>query len=391
MVLIILTYSLVIFGTFLTRSGVLSSVHAFAQSSVGPLFFGFIGITFVTTLGLLLWRWNDLASEGQMNSLLSRESLFLVNNLLFMGILAVCFWGVIFPLVSELFTGQKVTVGPPFYTRAVGPQFAALLFLMGIAPLSAWGHSTVKTLGRALWKPGLFSLAVLAVLIATGTRSWGALLAFWLVALVGSVTLFDYSRSVWARHRARAESIPLALWRLIGRNRRRYGGYVIHVGVILMALGVVGIEMFQTETQGTIKPGQSLQLDGYSITYNSLAVFDTADGRNVARAVVDVSKNGQKLTELYPRRDYYYASQQPMTIPGVRSTMEDDVYVLLVDWQPISTDGATFKIYHNPLVNWLWTGALVFILGTLIAAWPDKEREAVRAPVPVRKTAASQV
>jgi cytochrome c-type biogenesis protein CcmF len=155
-----------------------------------------------------------------------------------------------------------------------------------------------------------------------------------------------------------------------------------------MALGVIGIEMFQTETQGTIKPGQSLSLSGYTITFRDLAEFDTPDGRNVARAVVDVSKGSQFLTELHPRRDYYYQSQQPMTIPGVRSTMEDDVYVLLVDWQPISADGATFKIYHNPLVNWLWLGAVVFILGTLVASWPDKDPEPVRSHAPLRHEAA---
>ncbi|HEY3473705.1 MAG TPA: cytochrome c biogenesis protein CcsA, partial [Anaerolineales bacterium] len=148
MLLVILTYDLVIFGTFLTRSGVLSSVHSFAQSAIGPLFFAFIGFTLVSSVALLIYRWSSLRSETEMTSVLSREALFLLNNLLFMSILVVCFWGVIFPLISELFTGQKVTVGPPFYERATAPLFAALLFLMGVAPLSAWGHSTVKTLGR---------------------------------------------------------------------------------------------------------------------------------------------------------------------------------------------------------------------------------------------------
>src|SRR5512134_3646736 len=148
MVLVILTYDLVIFGTFLTRSGVLSSVHSFAQSAIGPLFFAFIGLTLITSVALIIYRWDLLKSETEMKSLLSREALFLLNNLLFMGILVICFWGVIYPLISELFTGQKVTVGPPFYERATGPLCAGLLFLMGIAPLSAWGHSTPKTLGR---------------------------------------------------------------------------------------------------------------------------------------------------------------------------------------------------------------------------------------------------
>jgi cytochrome c-type biogenesis protein CcmF len=158
MILIILTYSLVIVGTFLTRSGVLSSVHAFAQSEIGPFFFGFIALTLIVSLALLLYRWNDLRSEGHMHSLLSREALFLVNNLLFMGILAVCFWGVFYPIISELINNEKMTVAAEFYERATGPLFAGLLLLMGIAPLSAWGHSTFKTIGRAAWKPLVVSL-----------------------------------------------------------------------------------------------------------------------------------------------------------------------------------------------------------------------------------------
>jgi len=204
------------------------------------------------------------------------------------------------------------------------------------------------------------------------------------VAYVSSVTLYDYSRAIAARSRRAGENLPVALWRLAGRNRRRYGGYIIHLGIVLMAIGIIGIEMFQKETQGTLKPGEQLTLGNYAVTYDSLAEFDTPDGRNVARAVVSVSRDGKKVGELYPRRDYFYEAQQPMTIPGVRSTMEDDLYVLLVDWQPISTQGATFKIYHNPLVNWLWLGGLVFILGTMVAAWPDKdpEEERVRAARP---------
>jgi cytochrome c-type biogenesis protein CcmF len=310
-----------------------------------------------------------------MTSLLSRESLFLFNNLLFMGILVVCFWGVIFPLISEIFTGQKVTVGPPFYERATAPLFAGLLLLMGVAPLAAWRYSSAKTLGRAIWKPFIASLVVVAVVLFNGMRQPAAILGFWLCGFVAAVTLYEFWRGSLARHRRSGESLPLAFWRLAGRNRRRYGGYIIHLGVVLMAIGIIGIEVFQTETQGTISQGEQISLGDYTITFDSLSVFDTADGRNVARAVVGVSKNGQVVGELHPRRDYYYESQQPMTIPGVRSTWEDDFYVLLVDWQPISSAGATFKIYHNPLVNWLWFGGFIFILGTLVAAWPDRDPE----------------
>lgn len=383
MILIILTYSLVIFGTFLTRSGVLSSVHAFAQSQIGPSFFIFIGLTFITSMSLLAWRWPSLKSETQMTSMLSREALFLLNNLLFLGILIVCFWGVIFPLVSELVTGQKVTVGPPFYERATGPLFAGLLLLMGIAPLSAWRHSTAKTLGRAMWKPFIASVVVVVIALVLGVRHWAALLGFWLTAFVAAVTLYEFYRGAMARRHKSGENFFLALGRLAARNRRRYGGYIIHLGVVLMAIGIIGIEMFQTETQGTVPQGGELSLGDYSIRYDRLDIFDTNDNRNVARATLSVFKNGEFVAELHPRRDFFYDSQQPMTIPGVRSTMEDDFYVLLVDWLPVSTQGATFKLFHNPLVNWLWFGAVVFIFGTLIAAWPDKDPQQVRTSVKV--------
>ncbi len=375
MILVILTYCLVIFGTFLTRSGVLSSVHAFAQSAIGPMFFIFIGITFIISLALLIKRWNELRSEGEMHSLLSRESLFLVNNLLFIGILAVVFWGTVYPLISELFTGQKVTVAAPFYERSTAPLFAGLLLLMGIAPLSAWGHSTWKTLGKAMWKPGLLSIVILVGMIILGIRSVGALLGLWLASFAFFITIYEFWRGMIARHKRSGENYALALVRLAVRNRRRYGGYVIHLSVVLMAIGIIGIEVFQTETQAKLSVGESVQLAGYTVTYKGLAEFDANDGRNVARAVVDVSKNGKYLGQLYPRRDFYYDSQQPMTIPGVRSTIEDDLYIILVNWEQMSSNSATIKVFHNPLINWLWIGGILLIFGSFIAAWPDEERE----------------
>jgi len=309
----------------------------------------------------------------------------MLNNLLFLGILVICLWGVIFPLISELVTGQKVTVGPPFYERASSPLFIALLFLMGVAPLSAWRYSTAKTLGQAMWKPFVASLVVLALVWLGGIRIFGALLGFWVLAFVVFVTVYEFWRGALARHQKWNESLPVALWQLAGRNRRRYGGYIIHLGVVFMALGVIGIEIFQAETQGTISPGGEMTLRGYTITYDSLAVFDVPDGRNVARAVVSVYKDGKFLGQLYPRRDFYYDQDQPMTIPGVRSTWEDDLYVLLVDWLPVSAQGATFKVFHNPLVNWLWFGGFIFIFGTLVAAWPDKDLEPVLFSEPQRR------
>src|SRR5512135_2885447 len=220
MILVILTYALVIFGTFLTRSGVLSSVHAFAQSAIGPAFFIFIGVTFISSIGLLIYRWPELRGETELKSMLSREALFLLNNLLFMSVLIVCFWGVIFPLRSELVTGQKVTVGPPFYNRATAPLFATLMLLMGVAPLSAWGKSTVATLGRSIWKPALAAAIITILTFATYTRNAIALVAFFLVAFVLLVTFQEFWRAAQARMRAQQENFFKALWTLMGRNRR---------------------------------------------------------------------------------------------------------------------------------------------------------------------------
>ncbi|MBV6465754.1 MAG: heme lyase CcmF/NrfE family subunit [Anaerolineae bacterium CFX3] len=392
MILIILTYDLVIFGTFLTRSGVLSSVHAFAQSAIGPAFFAFIGVTFFTSIALLIHRWDDLRAEAEMKSMLSREALFLLNNLLFMSVLVVCFWGVIFPLISELATGQKVTVGPPFYERANAPIFAALMLLMGIAPLSAWGNSTLKTLGRALWKPALAALVITAAIFAFYTRNVIALIGFFLVALVILVTLYEFWRGTRARQRAQGENFFAALARLTGRNRRRYGGYIIHISMMLMAVGILGIEIFQAETQGALQTGQALELQGYKMVYKDIAQWDDAStGVNHTRAVVEIYKGNRAVAELYPRTDYFYEAQQNMTIPGLRSTMDDDVYVILVDWEPASAFGATFKLYVNPLVNWLWLGSLMFFFGIVIAAWPDREPEtaSVRERRSARQTSAA--
>jgi len=374
MILVILTYALVIFGTFLTRSGVLSSVHAFANSPIGPFFMGYVTLTLVVSVALVIWRWPILRSETEMKSMLSREALFLLNILLFMSILVVCFWGVIFPLVSELFTGQKVTVGPPFYERATAPLFSALLFLMAVAPLSAWGHSTVQTLGRAIWKSVIAALVVVVTLFFTYTQNIGALIGFFLVALALFTTLREFWRGARARQKAQDENFFTAISRLMGRNRRRYGGYIIHISMALMAIGILGIEIFQVETQGLLLQGEQLNIAEYTIQYRELASWDSqSEGVNHTRAVLDVYENGIFLGQLNPRIDYYFDSQQNMTIPGQRSTLRDDLYVLLVDWQPVSSAGATFKVFVNPLVNWLWLGSLLFLIGIIFAAWPDRD------------------
>ncbi len=208
-----------------------------------------------------------------------------------------------------------------------------------------------------------------------GANKWTALLVMWLVGFVICATLMDTFRAVGLRAASYRESLWKAFYAMVSHNRRRYGGYFIHIGVALMAVGIIGIEVFQTTTQGMIAEGKTLTLSGYTFTYEKLDIFDTSDGLNTALATVLVSKDGKELSRVFPGSDYYYASQQSVTIPGVRSTLADDLYVVLVDWQPITSEGATFKIYRNPLINWLWIGSAILVLGTLVALWPARERK----------------
>jgi cytochrome c-type biogenesis protein CcmF len=374
MVLIILTYGLVIFGTFITRSGVIDSVHAFARSAVGPAFFGFITITAIMSVWLLLRRLDDLRSDNRLESVVSREAVFMLNNLLFVTLTFSVLIGTVFPMVSELFIGEKITVGPPWFNRVTAPQFALLVLLMGVAPLFAWRRQSVERLGHSLWWPFLISAVTVVVLFIAGMRNSGALFGFWTVTFVGTTTLWEYTRGVIARRRAQKEQWPVAFWHLTGRNRRRYGGYMIHLGVVCMALGILGSSLFQQETQSTLAQGESMELGGFEITYNGLGNRRGADDLAIVEADLTLSRDGKALRTLIPRREIYQNSGQTMTIPATRSTVTEDFYVILAGWDNAG-QLATFKTYLNPLINWLWFGGLVFVIGTLVAVWPDAEAE----------------
>ena len=380
MVLIILTYNLVIFGTFLTRSGLLSSVHAFSKSSIGPIFLGFIALNLIVSLWLLNKRWITLKSRQVLTSFFSKEALIIISVVLLLGILVTSFWGVMFPKISELVTGQKVTVGPPFYERVAAPILGGMLLIMVICPLAVWSYASFKHLGRLLWKPFIVSLIGIALPLYGGLTRWPAVVAFWLVAFVLAVNGFEFFRRTRVRRKKGQDSLWGSIVHVLKRNQRAFSAMIIHIAVVMMAMGIIGIEFFQIETQGTIPVGGELSLGSYTMVYEKLDIFDTTDGRNVARAIVSVNKDGQTIDTLYPRRDFYYDSNQPATIPGVRSTLVDDFYVILVDWKVVSSEGATFKVYHNPLVKWLWIGAWVFIVGVVAATWPDKKSK----PLPVR-------
>ena len=366
-----LTFCLVILGAFLTRSGVLSSVHAFSGSSIGPVFFILIGLIFVTSLGLLLWRWNSLTASGELHSIFSRESLFLFNNILFVCLFLICLTGVLFPILSEVFTGQQVTVGAQWYKSTTGPLFALLLLLMGIVPLSVWGASSAKRLGNELWKPAVVSLLIPTGLLLAGIRSWGAVLALWLAGLVILVLFYDFWRTVSAWRSAMHEPLLASGFRLLLGNHRRYGGLLVHLGVVLMAVGIVGIEFFQTQTQVTIQQGSSFSFHGDTLHFDGLTTPGTTDDHEITLAVLTVDAGNGKTFSLAPCVDNYTAQAQSVTVPGVWSTPAGDLYIVLVDWQSSATTSATFRVYYNPLIDW-WIGAVVLILGGLFAFWPAK-------------------
>jgi cytochrome c-type biogenesis protein CcmF len=390
MVLIIMTYSLVIFGTFLTRSGVISSVHTFAQSGIGPLFLAFIGVMFISSIVLLFERLDSLKSENELDSMLSREAIFLLQNLLFLAIFFVTFWGTIFPVISELLAKQKAIVGPPFFNQVNGPLFAALVVLMGVAPLMPWRRASRQKLARMLLWPTVVGLLVTVALFALGIRKIAVFpgtearvlpvsLFYGIVAFTAVITLLEFWRGMCARHRSTGESYLRALWTLFGRNRRRYGGYLIHIGVIMIALGVIGTQFFQVETQRNLAVGESITITSpltgeYRLTYQGLRSLPAPDDVNRTGATLAVSQGGHEIGELHPTHDFFVPQQQPMTIPAMRYSLIEDLYVIVAGWE----DGgatATFKAYVNPLVNWLWIGGFVFIIGTAVAAWPDRAED----------------
>jgi len=369
MVLIILTYGLVIYGTFLTRSGVIESVHSFAKSAIGPLFLGFIAVMMVGAVIVLLARLDALRDENRLDALFSREAIFLFNNLLLVSLAFCVFLGTNFPLFSELLTGNKVTVGPPWFNRVTGPQFGALVALMGLCPLVAWRIAALRRTARLVLPAVSVALLTAVALFIAGIRAPVALLGFAVVAFGGTTTLLEYWRGARARARSRGEPLPTALWNLVGRNRRRYGGYLIHIGVVLMALGILGTHFYQQETQGTVALGETLTLGDYTVIYEDLRQYMAAADQQVTEATVGLYQGGRRVATLRPQHNFYLTTEQPSTIPALRMTLKEDFYIILAGWG----DGgrtATFKLYVNPLVNWIWLGGLVFVAGTVVAVWP---------------------
>jgi len=382
MALVILTFSAVMFGTFATRSGVIESVHSFARSSVGmPMLLFWASITLISVV-LLVYRWQrgELRDDHTFSGLLSRETLFVLNNVVFVALTLVIFWGSFgAPIVSELLFDTEITLGTDYFMLVTPPLFAVMYILMGVAPLSAWTATSVSRLGSALLLPFALTTITLFGIALTSPTNGVALVAYGVVFLAGYVALYEIFRGVYARTKGRGEAWHVALVRLFVRNQRRYGGYIVHLGITIIGIGVIGSTLFQLETRRTLDIGESTQIDAqYRVTYDDFARGVSADGRVINTATVSIYRNDAFVSTIEPRIDEY--PDMPMTIAGADSTLERDFYVLLTGFDP-ETGSASFKVYINPLVNLVWWGGIILIIGTILAAYPKEiVPERVRKP-----------
>jgi len=373
LVLVISTFSMVMFATFATRSGLIDSVHAFARSEVGvPMFLFWATITGVSSYLILIRRREGLLRDDHpFTNILSRETLFVLNNVVFVALALAIFWGSFgAPITSELVTGTEVTIGTQYYHLVTPPLFLLMYLLMGIAPLSAYGMTSLRRMGMGIQYPAAATLVVLALIFMTGTRGLGAFLGYGFTFLAGFVAIWEILRAAQARVRSKGESPIVAVLALFRRNRRRYGGYIVHLGVTVIGIGVIGSTLFQDHTENLLRVGESLTLQDYSIRYDGITLATADDTRQMTIADVTVLRDGQEITRLRPRIDDF--NGMAMTIAGQHSTLENDVYILLNNYVE-SDNTVRLWLYINPLVNLIWWGGLILIVGTLLGGWSGEE------------------
>ncbi len=370
MVLISATFFLCIFGTFLTRSGVVSSVHAFAQSSLGSWFLGFLSIAVGVTTFMIIKRLDYLKSEAHLESVLSRESSFLFNNLILLASSFAVLWGTLFPVLTEAVMGEKITVGAPFFNKVNIPIGLFLLLLTGVGPLIAWRRSSWDSLKRAFRWPTVFFLVTILGLVAMGVHHIYALISFGLCAFVTVTIVMEFFKGSRAISIKNQMNLLRAMVELTHRNTRRYGGYLVHMGIVIMFIGFTGAA-FNKDTTKEVKIGEHIQLGNYD-----LQVKQVLDGDNPnyswQRAVIVASKNGESLGELTPERRVYVSSQQPTSQVSIRRRLNEDLYLNFASMSQTDPTAAIIQVYIFPLVSCIWVGFYVLLFGTLICLVPSK-------------------
>jgi cytochrome c-type biogenesis protein CcmF len=390
-VLVTGAFSLALFGTFLTRSGVVNSIHSFTQSSIGPWFLGFIAVCAAASISLILARLPLLRSRTKLESLVSREAAFLYNNLFLVALALTVLWGVLYPIVSEAVRGVAVTVGAPYY-NFFGIVFGLpIVLLMGIGPLVAWRKASLRSLGASLVWPAAVALAAGVILLVLGVGSSPLGLAgYTFGAFVLAAIVLEFARGTRARRALGDGSWPVALGSLVSRNRRRYGGYVVHAAIVLLLFGAVGIGAFGTTDIAKLAPGQTMTAGDYTLEYVGTSTARGPNDREI-RANLRVARDGRDLGTIAAGKNRYLAEQQTSNEVGIRTDWlrAEDLFVIA---DQFGADGSVYlKVLVNPLVNLIWLAAIVFVAGSLIAMWPDAREQrrlarrlAEREPAAVR-------
>lgn len=381
--LIITSYALTLFGTFLVRSGVLTSVHAFANSNLGLYFLIFMGVMVIAALYVLMSRYNLLKrSAGEFNSYISKESSFLINNLLLVGAAFGVFWGTVFPLVSEAVRGTKVTVGMPFFNTVQAPILLSMMFLMAVCPLLAWQRSSLKNLKKNFLIPAILAVTAMALMVVLGIQKAWAVIGFGVIVLLFITHFLEFYRGVKARRKMTNEKVYLSLYRLMTKNRRRYGGYIVHIGIAFIAMGIIGSQNYDVQTMKTVNLGDSIELKDYRINYERLD--QKREGINdIVYAEMTVFRNGKRIGTIQPEKVFYGNWDQPSSEVGLITSLKEDLYVVLSDWED---DGkATFIVKINPMITWLWIGSFMIVIGSLFAVWNGKYQNITPRYTGVRK------
>ena len=370
MALIIATFCLAIQGTFIVRSGVISSVHSFAQSAIGPYFFAFLAVVVIGSVTALVARLPVLRDEGRIDGLVSRESGFLLNNVLLVSVAFATYWGTVFPVLSEAVRGVKATVGAPFYQQVNGPLLLGLLLLMGIGPLLPWRRASFGQLRRSFLVPLVVAGVGVTVLLVVGLRGPAAVVAL-AAALFASATVgWEYWRGARARVRVTGETPGLALARLVARARSRYGGYLVHLGIALIAVGVISSSFYQQVREATLPVGGSLTIGAYTLTHTGLAESTAPGSRTVAAQLV-LSEGGGPGRTVTPAKVFYENfNDQPATHVAIETLHLEDLYLVLAGWGDDGTISLVAML--NPMVSLIWFGGGVLLFGAIVALWPER-------------------
>jgi cytochrome c-type biogenesis protein CcmF len=374
-VLVVLAFSLSLFGTFLTRSGVVNSIHSFTQSSIGPWFLAFIAVTVAFSVALLVSRLPLLRSPTRLESAVSREAAFLYNNLLLLALCLTILWGVVYPLVSEALRGESVVLGRSYYDFFLRAFGLPLLVLMGLGPLIAWRRASLRSLLTTFRWPALTAVTAGVALIVVGAgSSIPGLITYTFAAFVIATIVLEFARGTRARMALGEVTRVGAFSSLIARNRRRYGGYVVHAAIVLLAIGIAGSSAFDSVAEAKLRPGQTMQIGDYDLRYRTLAERQEANALEV-RANLDVRRGGSDLGTLQAGKNAYAVEDQVSNEVGIRSDWLrlEDLFVIA---DQIDPDGTVyFRVFVKPLVNLIWIAGFVFVLGSAVTLWPDAREQ----------------